>query len=180
MPKMSDESLSEFKERVIDTKSASFCGAKWYNATIWLGSGQTTSCHHPLPHAIDAQEITFNPKAIHDTQEKKEQRRQMQVGERPAGCEYCWKLEDAKASSDRIYKTIIYSDEDLDLAYKTNYQDDVNLQTLEIAFDRTCQFACSYCNPAFSTAWVRDIKRNGAYENLVSDGRNHFTHPLIS
>jgi len=177
MPKKPNETLIEYKERVIDTKSASFCGAKWYNATIWLGSGQTTSCHHPLPHAINPQEITFNPKAIHNTQEKKEQRRQMQAGERPAGCEYCWKLEDAGASSDRIYKTIIYSDEDLDLAYKTNYQDDVNLQTLEIAFDRTCQFACSYCNPAFSTAWVRDIKRNGAYENLVSDGRNHFTHP---
>jgi pyruvate-formate lyase-activating enzyme len=177
MPKKPNETLIEYKERVIDTKSASFCGAKWYNATIWLGSGQTTSCHHPLPHAINPQEITFNPKAIHNTKEKKEQRRQMQAGERPAGCEYCWKLEDAKASSDRIYKTIIYSDEDLERAYQTNYQDDVNLQTLEIAFDRTCQFACSYCNPAFSTAWVRDIKRNGAYENLVSDGRNHFTHP---
>jgi pyruvate-formate lyase-activating enzyme len=47
---------------------------------------------------------------------------------------------------------------------------------LEIAFDRTCQFACSYCNPAFSTTWVRDIHRNGPYTNLVSDGRNHFTH----
>ncbi len=101
----------------------------------------------------------------------------MQNGERPSGCEYCWKLEDAKALSDRIYKTSIYNDEDLDAAYKTSSQDDVDLQTLEIAFDRTCQFACSYCNPAFSTAWVRDIKRNGAYEHLVSDGRNHFTHP---
>ena len=37
----------EFKQTVLDTKSASFCGAKWYNATIWLGSGMTTSCHHP-------------------------------------------------------------------------------------------------------------------------------------
>jgi organic radical activating enzyme len=47
---------------------------------------------------------------------------------------------------------------------------------LEIAFDRTCQFACSYCNPAFSSTWVKDIKRNGSYTGLVSDGRNHFTH----
>jgi len=177
MPKQSNETLIEYKERVIDTKSASFCGAKWYNATIWLGSGQTTSCHHPLPHAINEQTIMFNPKAIHNTEEKKDQRRQMQAGERPSGCEYCWKLEDAKASSDRIYKTIIYSDEDLNAAFNTPPEADVNLQTLEIAFDRTCQFACSYCNPAFSTAWVRDIKRNGAYEHLVSDGRNHFTHP---
>jgi pyruvate-formate lyase-activating enzyme len=163
---------------VIDIKSASFCAAKWYNATIWLGSGQTTSCHHPLPHAIDLEEIKTNPKAIHNTKEKKEQRRQMQQGERPSGCEYCWKIEDMgkDAISDRVYKTIIYEDKDLDEAFNTRPEQDVDLQTLEIAFDRTCQFACSYCNPAFSTAWVRDIHRNGPYTNLVSDGRNHFTH----
>jgi pyruvate-formate lyase-activating enzyme len=184
MPKQTNETDLQYKRRVIDIKSDSFCAAKWYNATIWLGSGQTTSCHHPLPHAIDKDAILVNPSAIHNTPQKKEERRMMQQGERPSGCDYCWKIEDMPqpvdvvnpAISDRIYKTVIYSDEDLDLAYKTGWYQDVNLQTLEIAFDRTCQFACSYCNPAFSTAWVRDIKQSGPYVNLVSDGRNHFTH----
>jgi organic radical activating enzyme len=80
------------------------------------------------------------------------------------------------AVSDRVYKSKIYPIEALDEAYNTSSQTDVNLRTLEIAFDRTCQFACSYCNPAFSSTWVNDIKRNGPYERLVSDGRNHFTH----
>ena len=178
MPKINNETDLEYKRRVIDIKSDSFCAAKWYNATIWLGSGQTTSCHHPLPHAIDIEAIKTNPSAIHNTPQKKEQRRQMQVGERPAGCDYCWKIEDMStdAVSDRVYKTVIYNDKDLDAAYNLPANEDVNLQTLEIAFDRTCQFACSYCNPAFSTSWVRDIHQNGAYTNLVSDGRNHFTH----
>jgi pyruvate-formate lyase-activating enzyme len=178
MPKLTNETDLQYKRRVIDIKSESFCAAKWYNATIWLGSGQTTSCHHPLPHAIDKEMIAINPSAIHNTPQKKEQRRMMQQGERPSGCEYCWKIEDmgTEAVSDRVYKTVIYDDKDLDDAYKLGWYQDVNLQTLEIAFDRTCQLACSYCNPAFSTSWVRDIKRNGAYEHLVSDGRNHFTH----
>jgi len=178
MPKINNETDLAYKRRVIDIKSASFCAAKWYNATIWLGSGQTTSCHHPLPHAIDIEAIKTNPSAIHNTPQKKEQRRQMQAGERPAGCDYCWKIEDMStdAVSDRVYKTVIYNDKDLDDAYNLPANEDVNLQTLEIAFDRTCQFACSYCNPAFSTSWVRDIHQNGAYTNLVSDGRNHFTH----
>jgi organic radical activating enzyme len=178
MPKINNETDLEYKRRVIDIKSDSFCAAKWYNATIWLGSGQTTSCHHPLPHQIDIEAIKTNPSAIHNTPQKKEQRRQMQVGERPAGCDYCWKIEDMStdAVSDRVYKTVIYNDKDLDDAYNLPASEDVNLQTLEIAFDRTCQFACSYCNPAFSTSWVRDIHQNGAYTNLVSDGRNHFTH----
>jgi organic radical activating enzyme len=168
----------EFKHKILDTKSASFCAAKWYNATIWLGSGQTTSCHHPPAHAIDAEEIKTRPSAIHNTVEKKIDRLNMQLGNRPKGCEYCWKIEDIDRDniSDRVYKSKIYPIEALDEAYQKPHQEDVNLRTLEIAFDRTCQFACSYCNPAFSSTWVRDIQRNGAYEHLVSDGRNHFTH----
>jgi organic radical activating enzyme len=168
----------EFRQQVLDPKSASFCAAKWYNATIWLGSGQTTSCHHPPAHAIDKEAIKINPKAIHNTVQKKQDRKLMQAGERPRGCEYCWKIEDIGRDnvSDRVYKSKIYPIKALDEAYTTDYHDDVNLRTLEIAFDRTCQFACSYCNPAFSSTWVKDIKSNGAYESLVSDGRGHFTH----
>lgn len=178
MPRQNNETDLEYKRRVIDIKSESFCAAKWYNATIWLGSGQTTSCHHPLPHAIDVEEIKTNPKALHNTHKKKAERQMMQIGSRPNGCEYCWKIEDIgrDSISDRVYKTVIYSDEDLDRAFRTPANEDVNLQTLEIAFDRTCQFACSYCNPAFSSTWVKDINKNGPYTNLVSDGRNHFTH----
>jgi organic radical activating enzyme len=172
----------EFKQQVLDTKSASFCAAKWYNATIWLGSGQTTSCHHPPAHAIDTEAIKTNPSAIHNTAQKKQDRAMMQAGERPSGCEYCWKIEDIgrDSISDRVYKSKIYPIEALNEAYQTPHQNDVNLRTLEIAFDRTCQFACSYCNPAFSSTWVNDIKRNGPYERLVSDGRGHFTHDHAS
>ena len=168
----------EFRQQVLDPKSASFCGAKWYNATIWLGSGQTTSCHHPLPHKVEIDDVVRNPKALHNTQKKKMEREQMQKGERPSGCEYCWKIEDIGRDniSDRVYKTVIYSDEDLAYAARTPASIDVDLQTLEIAFDRTCQFACSYCNPAFSSTWVKDIRTNGPYDGLRSDGRGHFTH----
>ena len=167
----------EFKRQVLDTKSQSFCAAKWYNATIWLGSGQTTSCHHPPAHTIGS-DFEKNPKAIHNTVQKKQDRRMMLAGERPPGCEYCWKIEDMgrDAVSDRVYKSKIYPIAALDEAFATSADQDVNLRTLEIAFDRTCQFACSYCNPAFSSTWVNDIKRNGAYTGLISDGRNHFTH----
>jgi organic radical activating enzyme len=168
----------EYKKSILDTKSASFCGAKWYNATIWLGSGMTTSCHHPLPHKINLEEIKTNPSAIHNTREKKEQRRQMQSGERPLGCEYCWKIEDMgrDAISDRVYKSKIYTDWDLQKAHETDHNENFNLKTLEIAFDRTCNFACTYCNPQFSSTWANNIKQQGPYTGLQSDGRNHFTH----
>ena len=178
MPRLNNETDLDYKHRVIDIKSDSFCGAKWYNATIWLGSGMTTSCHHPLPHKVDVEDVIRNPKALHNTQKKKMEREQMQKGERPSGCEYCWKIEDIGRNniSDRVYKTVIYDDKDLAHAFRTPSSRDFDLQTLEIAFDRTCQFACSYCNPAFSSTWVKDIRNNGPYTGLTSDGRNHFTH----
>lgn len=168
----------EFKHTALDTLSESFCAAKWYNATIWLGSGQTTSCHHPPAHLVDKDKVSINPRLLHNTDQKKQDRAKMIAGERPAGCEYCWKIEDMgrDAVSDRVYKSKIYPINTLKEAYETPPEQDVNLRTLEIAFDRTCQFACSYCNPAFSSTWVNDIRKHGAYEHLVSDGRNHFTH----
>ena len=178
MQTIHNESDLEYKRRVIDIKSESFCAAKWYNATIWLGSGMTTSCHHPPAHKVSIAQVEQNPKALHNTDIKKMDRDMMQNGERPGGCEYCWKIEDMgrDAISDRVYKTKIYSEQDLDTAFNTPVDQDVDLKTLEIAFDRTCQFACSYCNPAFSSTWVTDIKKHVPYSQLVSDGRNHFTH----
>jgi organic radical activating enzyme len=168
----------DFRQEVLDPLSSSFCAAKWYNATIWLGSGMTTSCHHPPAHRVDIDKVGANPKLLHNTDQKKDDRKKMQAGERPDGCEYCWKIEDMgrDAVSDRVYKSKIYPIEALHAAKNSSPDQDVDLRTLEIAFDRTCQFACSYCNPAFSSSWVRDIHKNGAYRELVSDGRNHFTH----
>ena len=175
--KKPNESYQEWRDRVIDKISPSFCGAKWYNATIWLNSGSTASCHHPPAHKIPLDEVIKNYKAIHNTEYKKMVRKQMLQGERPKECDYCWKVEDLGKNyvSDRTYKSVIYKEEDLKLAEALyNWQEDVPLKTLEIAFDANCNFGCSYCNASFSTQWQGDIKKNGAYQNLVSDGARAF------
>ena len=63
-------------------------------------------------------------KLLHNTPREKEQRRQMQCGERPAGCNYCWKIEDMGAEhlSDRVYKSWIYTNEELTDAYTKPYR----------------------------------------------------------
>ena len=177
MPSKTNETLQQYKERMIDTKSASYCAAKWYNATTWLGSGTTASCHHPPAHKIPLEEVEENYTAIHNTKHKKEMRRQMQNGKRPAECEYCWKMEDMKKDvvSDRTFKTIIYTDKELQEAFDADWNANTELKTFEIAFDRTCNLACSYCNASFSTTWAKDINKNGPYTNLVSDGAGAFT-----
>jgi hypothetical protein len=181
MPRKHDETDNEYRTRVIDPISDSFCAAKWLNATIWLGHGGTASCHHPPAHNIDKEEIKTNPSAIHNTRHKKKMRQMMLEGTRPKECEYCWKIEDMEKDSDghrpvsdRTFKTVIYSDEEIERIATMDPADDVNLKTLEIAFDRTCNFACSYCNPAFSSTWVKDVRKFGGYQNIKSDARGHF------
>ena len=81
MGRKQGESHREFKKRMIDPVSESFCAAKWLNATIWLGHGGTTSCHHPPAHQIDPEEIKTNPSAIHNTKHKKKMREMMEQAE---------------------------------------------------------------------------------------------------
>ena len=71
---MSNSHLVETK-KVIDSISKSFCAAKWYNVSIWLGNGRTASCHHPLAHSIPRTELDKDKSALHNTQFKKEQRK---------------------------------------------------------------------------------------------------------
>jgi organic radical activating enzyme len=174
--KKHNESFADYKKRLIDPVSDSYCAAKWLNATIWLGNGQTTSCHHPLGHQIDAGELEQNPSAIHNTQHKKLMRKMMQEGTRPQECEYCWKIEDLgrNSISDRVYKTAVFDEEHIQATANADWQENTMLRTLEISFDRTCNFACSYCNPSFSTTWVKDINKFGPYRNINGDARSHF------
>ena len=171
------ETPLQWRDRVLNAKSKSFCGAKWYNATIWLGNGATTSCHHPPSHKIDPEEVKHNPSALHNTTYKKLVRKQMQEGIRTKECDYCWKIEnlDNNLISDRFYKSELYSEEDLQAAFDADWRQDFNLKTLEIAFDNNCNFACSYCNAGFSTTWAHDVNKNGTYKNLCSDGWGAFS-----
>lgn len=176
--KRAGESYQDYRRRTMDPISGSFCAAKWYNASIWLGHGATTSCHHPPAHKIPLEEVKKSPCALHNTVHKKTMRALMLKGERPPECEYCWKIEDMKRDnvSDRVFKTVIYPDSLLEEAGKTPAAQDVNLRTLEIAFERTCNFACSYCNAGFSSRWGQDIKKHGPYQNLATDGAGAYQH----
>ena len=166
--------FTDYRKRVLDPISPTICAAKWYNATIWLYMGQTASCHHAEVHPANLAALSRDPSYLHNTDEKKLSRKQMLAGERPRECNYCWTVEDLREGerhvSDRFYKTSCYSDDEIRSLPKHDVEKNVNPKTLEIAFDRTCNLACSYCSYMFSTAWVKDITKNGNYSNLSSYG----------
>ncbi len=167
-------SYERTKELIKDIAPKSFCAAKWYNVSIWLGNGRTASCHHPLAHPVPKKELEKSASALHNTQFKKEQRKKMLAGERPKECGYCWKVEDAAQdetiNSDRIYQTARYTEEEIKALKDIPWDKNINPKTVEICFDNLCNLACSYCNSEFSSTWSKDISKNGEYKNMVTDG----------
>lgn len=162
------ERLIDWRDKHLNSVNTAFCPAKWYNATIDLGSGFTRSCFLPLPHPIDVDELKDNPSALHNTNHKKKMRKMMLEGKRPAECSYCWKVEDIGRNNvaDRVYRSMEYKLEDIEALKTTPWDANVNLRTVELSFDRSCNFACSYCNPTYSTTWGKDIDKNGPYQKF--------------
>jgi len=153
----------QFKQDVLDPISPTFCGAKWFEVTMWLYMGSNASCHHNPTHLVDSLD---EPNFLHNTKQKITERKQMLSGERVAGCQYCWNAEDADIISDRILKSYQYDWRN----YNSNIPISVNPKKIEIAFSRSCQLACAYCGPSFSSSWANDVNTNGSY-GLVSNAR---------
>lgn len=174
--KKDQESFIDYRKRVLDPISKTFCGAKWLNSTIWLGNGSTSSCHLPPAHRIPLKGLDQNPSGLHNTPHKKMMRRQMLKGQRPVECEYCWKIEDLGRDhmSDRTFKSSAFSESDLKKCAEADFKENIKPRTLEISFSRTCNFACGYCNSGFSSKWGAEIQTKGPYQNLVSDGRGPY------
>jgi organic radical activating enzyme len=157
-------------EKQLNFISKSMCYAKWAQSSMHLTSGKTHSCYHPPLHDIDVGEIEKNPSALHNTKQKKNERKLMLRGERPEGCSYCWKIEDNGNRSDRIYRSGEYwaqnARSDIFESLDTG---DVIPRYLEVNFNQACNFNCMYCSPHLSTAWQTDIEKYGPYEIVIED-----------
>lgn len=157
-------SLQQVKDK-LDNVGCGFCLAKWTQVTMHLGMGMTHSCHHPSPHKIPLREVERNPSALHNTSFKKQKRKEMLEGGKPSECDYCWKVEESSNSfSDRVFKSS--EPWSIDQFYKiseSHWREDYNPRYVEVSFSNTCNFKCAYCGPQYSSKWVEEIERHGAY-----------------
>lgn len=163
---MADKQRIDELAPLMDAISPTFCLAKWHHTTIYLHTGETHSCYHPAPHAIDEKRIGWDPGALHNTREKKAERRQMLNGGKPKGCDYCWKIEDMGTGyvSDRhIRNSTIYRPERLAEITALGANFDVKPEYIEISFGNECNFKCGYCHPKASSKYYNEIRDHGPY-----------------
>ena len=144
--------------------SPTFCLAKWFNVSIHIPTGRTHSCYHPPTHKVPLEELSKDPGALHNTKYKKEQRKKMLAGERPAECSFCWDIEDTGNISDRAYRSFdVNSPEIIEEALAVGFEGNPAPKYLEVNFNQACNLKCSYCSPHLSTEWHKEVKEHGPY-----------------
>lgn len=155
----------------LNAVSPSLCLAKWQQVSIHLPSGLTHSCYHPPTHKIPLELLKDNPGVLHNTPKKIMERKQMLNGERPEGCSYCWKVEDAPSEdlkghlSDRHYRSSEWwSAPNFDEIVNNSHDYDVVPRYVEVNFNQACNFKCMYCSPHLSTTWEDEVAEHGGYK----------------
>lgn len=164
--------IKDIKIKIENEASPTFCLAKWHHVTMYLQSGETHSCYHPRPHKIPISELDGNPSALHNTYEKKLERKMMLDGGKPEGCQYCWNIEAMGPDyiSDRhIRNSSIFTEERYEQTLKGPWDQNINPEYLEINFGNECNFKCGYCHPKYSTRFYNEIKDHGP----VTTVKNH-------
>lgn len=152
--------------------SKTMCYAKWAQVSLHLTNGMTNSCYHPPLHKINVEDIRKNPKALHNTSEKKLERNMMLHDARPPGCEYCWKIEDVGGRSDRIYRSgETWAQNARTDIFEAMATEDVDPRYVEVNFNQACNFKCMYCSPHLSTTWKDEILQDGPYDIIGQDGQ---------
>jgi hypothetical protein len=152
------------QKRIFPIKNDPACLLKWGWSSVYLNSGTTSSCHRTKKHIIDPD----NFQEFHNHPEKIKERQLMLKGQWPGnGCEYCKKTEEAGGLSDRQFQLQVQKDPGL-TAPELNVNEketQVTPTMLEVYFNNTCNMACVYCGPHFSSLWEAEDKKFGVIED---------------
>jgi hypothetical protein len=153
------------------------CLAKWKQVSLHLPTGLNNSCYHPPLHQISIQDIEHSG-GLHNTAYKKEQRKLMLSNQRPSECQYCWNMEDLGKLSDRHYRSgEPWAAVDFErIKNSTGDEDNVIPSYVEVNFNNACNLKCSYCSPQFSSSWMDESNRLGAFPTTIPhNAPEHFT-----
>jgi len=167
---------AEMMKQQLDTIGPGMCLAKWKQVSLHLPTGLNNSCYHPPLHEIKLEDIQRSPGGLHNTAYKKEQRKIMLDGGKPAECSYCWAMEDQGKLSDRHYRSgEPWAAKDFGKIVSGEWNDDVIPSYVEVNFNHACNLKCSYCSPQFSSSWQQEVEQSGGYPTSTThNDPSHF------
>jgi len=144
--------------KVFPIKNDAACVFKWSWNTFRLYTGESSSCHRVKPVYVSIDQFdTFN-----NTPEVQDDRARMLAGEWPKagrGCEYCKDMEQAGGVSDRTFHNAIPGLTPVDFNASTI----ATPRIAELYLNNTCDLACVYCLPIYSSRINEELKKYGPY-----------------
>lgn len=144
---------------VFPIQNQSACVYKWAWNTFRLYNGKSSSCHRVTSVPVSLE----NFKNFHNTPEVINDRKLMLDGIWPSGrgCEYCQNVEKQGGISDRLYQNQIAGLTPVD--FSLDYSSPVTPRISEIFLTNTCDLACVYCFPGYSSKINHELKKFGPY-----------------
>lgn len=139
----------------------SACVHKWAWNTFRLADAKSSSCHRVTPVTVSID----NFENFHNLPEIIEDRKLMLEGKWPErkGCDYCRVVEEAGGVSDRMYQNSIPGQTPIDFDV-----DNLNVTPTisEIYLRNTCDLACVYCLPRYSSRINQELIKFGINPNI--------------
>jgi len=143
-----------------------YCSTKFKELQVYIQSRLVYNCCKAWPERIDLDWLEKNPGKLFHTPTMIADRELMLAGKRSKSCEHgCYRYEDSGLVSARN------NNEDQKITDVYN-----PLETLQISLSSDCNLTCAYCYTENSTAWYKDIKKNGEYKiNGYKNENNNWT-----
>lgn len=144
--------------QVFPIRNDTACVYKWGWNTFRLYNATSSSCHRVNPVAVSLDKFDD----FHNTTEVLDDRQKMLAGEWPGrGCEYCENVEKQGGVSDRLYHNDIPGLTPVDFDPAGDQK--VTPRIVELYLTNTCDLACVYCLPGFSSRINEELKKYGPY-----------------
>lgn len=134
-----------------------FCPIPW-TGFMFNFNGTVKNCirsSHHMPTIGDLKDNTIEEILLGERNLKVQQ--SILDSKQVPSCHTCYDLERGKKGFDIISDRIFYLRE-LRKEPLTTYQyNTFNLKTIDVRWTNTCNFACTYCNPSFSSKWTKEL-----------------------
>ena len=145
-------------QAVFPIRNQAACVYKWTWNTFRLHNASSSSCHRVTPVHVPLDQFD----QFHNTPAVINDRKLMLEGKWPGrGCEYCQSVEQQGGQSDRLYQNQIPGLTPVDFSLDCTAA--VTPRISEIYLTNTCDLACVYCLPGYSSRNNAELKKFGTY-----------------
>lgn len=142
----------------LSNDSQFYCSQKFWWLSVDISKRQTFSCCAAVPDKIDISWLKENTGQLFNTPHLQHERSMMLNNQPVVSCKKaCWEPEQQQLISRRL---LMNSDVVTDTTIQSTPQ------VLHIIVGNDCNMSCVYCCKQYSSAWIQDLVKNGAYSGL--------------